>query len=239
MILHIPHSSTFIPADITFDKADIKKDIYRMTDWHTDDLFDCNHTIVKLDVSRLVCDVERFVVNEQMEDHGMGICYTTDSFGGLLRTVSDEERTRIINDYYIPHHAKLYDSVKAELEDLGTAMILDCHSFSAERLLHEPLGNRPDFCIGTDAFHTPPALVKMLQNKLKSRGYSSLVNEPFAGTIVPLEYYNTNANVKSIMIEVNRSLYMDDDLEYPKAKLIVNDLINIISTYNQMDYYED
>jgi len=232
MILHIPHSSTFIPPDIKFDKTDIKQDIHRMTDWHTDDLFDCNHTIVELDVSRLVCDVERFIVDEQMEDHGMGICYTTDSFGGLLRTVNDTERSRIINDYYTPHHDRLSASVQAELEELGSAMILDCHSFSNEQLPHEPDGKRPDFCIGTDAFHTPSALVKKLQNELKSRGYSSLVNEPFAGTIVPFEYYNTNANVKSIMIEVNRSLYMDDDSEYIRTKIMVNNLINIISTYN-------
>ena len=38
MLLQIPHSSTVIPAGITFLK-DIEEDIARMTDWYTDELF--------------------------------------------------------------------------------------------------------------------------------------------------------------------------------------------------------
>jgi len=175
MILHIPHSSTYIPLDIEFDKKDVSDDIQRMTDWHTDDLFDCEHTIVKLEVSRLICDVERFIENEEMDAVGMGICYTTDSFGAPLRAVSDEEKDRIVNQYYIPHHAKLYESVRDELEENGQVMIVDCHSFSNEQLPHEPSGERPDFCIGTDSYHTPVSLIVRLQEELKILGYTSVV----------------------------------------------------------------
>ena len=232
MILHIPHSSTYIPLDIEFDKKDISEDIERMTDWYTDDLFDNGaHTVVKLEVSRLVCDVERFIENEAMDAVGMGICYTVDSFGETLRTVSDEEKNRIINQYYIPHHEKLYDAVKDELEENGQVMIVDCHSFSNEQLPHESSGERPDFCIGSDSYHTPAQLVIRLQEELKILGYTSIVNEPFAGTIVPMEYYQMNDNVKSIMIEVNRSLYMNNINAYVKIKRIVTDLINIINKY--------
>ena len=232
MILHIPHASTYIPSDIEFDKKDISEDIERMTDWYTDDLFDNGaHTVVKLEVSRLVCDVERFIENEAMDTVGMGICYTVDSFGETLRTVSDEEKDRIINQYYIPHHAKLYDAVKDELEENGQVMIVDCHSFSNEQLPHESSGERPDFCIGSDSYHTPAQLVIRLQEELKILGYTSIVNEPFAGTIVPMEYYQMNDNVKSIMIEVNRSLYMNNIHAYVKIKRIVTDLINIINKY--------
>ena len=233
MILHIPHASTYIPSDIEFDKKDISDDIQRMTDWHTDHLFGGNteHTFVKLEVSRLVCDVERFIENEEMDAVGMGICYTVDSFGAPLRTVSDEEKDRIVNNYYIPHHAKLYESVKEELEEYGQVMIVDCHSFSNEQLPHEPSGERPDFCIGTDSYHTPVSLIVRLQKELKILGYTSVVNEPFAGTIVPMEYYHTNDNVKSVMIEVNRSLYMNNSYEYVKMRKIITDLINIINKY--------
>jgi N-formylglutamate deformylase len=230
MILHIPHSSTRIPEDIQFDK-DITEDIHRMTDWHTAGLFDCDHTIVKLGVSRLVCDVERFIDNEPMDAVGMGICYTVDSFGAPLRTVSDEEKDRIINKYYIPHHAKLYEAVKDELEEHGQVMIVDCHSFSNEQLPHEPSGERADFCIGTDSYHTPVALIARLQKELEILGYTSVLNEPFAGTIVPMEYYHTNDNVKSVMIEVNRSLYMGDMNKYVTIKRIITKLINIINKY--------
>ena len=33
-------------------------------------------------------------------------------------------------------------------------------------------------------------------------------NTPFAGTIVPMEYYKKDARVHSVMIEVNRRLYL-------------------------------
>lgn len=35
-------------------------------------------------------------------------------------------------------------------------------------------------------------------------------NRPFSGSIVPLEYYNKDKRVSSIMIELNRSLYMNE-----------------------------
>ena len=36
------------------------------------------------------------------------------------------------------------------------------------------------------------------------------LNRPFAGSLVPMRYYQTNRNVWSIMVEVRRDLYMDE-----------------------------
>jgi len=40
--------------------------------------------------------------------------------------------------------------------------------------------------------------------------FTGAVNRPFAGTFVPNRYYRQDKRVNSIMIEVNRSLYMDE-----------------------------
>jgi N-formylglutamate amidohydrolase len=40
-------------------------------------------------------------------------------------------------------------------------------------------------------------------------GYSVEINAPYQGTIVPAKHYKKDPNVHSIMIEVNRRLYMD------------------------------
>jgi len=52
---------------------------------------------------------------------------------------------------------------------------------------------------------------------LRSQGFSAEVNRPFAGTLVPSEYYERDARVWSVMIEINRSLYMDEQTAQKRA----------------------
>ncbi len=217
MILHIPHSSTILPD--TFAVAEgvsLQEEFHRMTDWFTDELFDF-YDAKKLIFpwSRLYCDVERFRddKDEDMAKKGMGVCYTTSSFGTRLREVSDEEKEFIKYIYYDSHHEKFEKLVEEELEENGQALIVDCHSFSNEVLPHEESHVRPDICIGTDSFHTPDVLVEKVRRLFENAGLKVEVNEPFSGTIVPLKFYANDRRVKSIMIEVNRKLYLDGEYE--------------------------
>ena len=70
--------------------------------------------------------------------------------------------------------------------------------------------NRPDICIGTDDFHTPEWLEKKLFTSFERHGFSVELNRPFAGSIVPMKYYQKEPRVLSVMIELNRKLYMDE-----------------------------
>ena len=69
---------------------------------------------------------------------------------------------------------------------------------------------RPDICIGTDDFHTPKEVAEYFYNAFSKLGYKVGINNPFCGTIVPLKYYSKNNNIHSVMLEINRSLYMDE-----------------------------
>ena len=69
---------------------------------------------------------------------------------------------------------------------------------------------RPDICIGTDKFHTPTAVVDAFMAAFAVAGFSVALNTPFAGAIVPVEFYRTNPAVHSVMIEVNRVNFMDE-----------------------------
>lgn len=40
------------------------------------------------------------------------------------------------------------------------------------------------------------------------RNFSTAINSPYGGTIVPLRHYEKDNRVMSIMIEVNRGLYL-------------------------------
>jgi N-formylglutamate amidohydrolase len=212
MILHIPHASTN-----TLDKeflCEREHELEIMTDIDTDKLFDCpKATRIVFPVSRLICDVERFEDDskEEMAKKGMGVCYTKTASGEPLRILKDGERKEILDTYYHPHHQALTNAVKKEMEQHGQALIIDCHSFPNTPLPCNINQNpkRPDICIGTDSYHTSQVLVNEAVEHFESCGYIVKVNDPFAGTLIPMEFYQKDKKVQGIMIEVNRNLYQD------------------------------
>ena len=46
---------------------------------------------------------------------------------------------------------------------------------------------------------------------LESYGYSTARDQPFSGTIVPMKHYQKDRRVQSLMIEINRWLYLGED----------------------------
>jgi N-formylglutamate deformylase len=221
MILHIPHASIAIPDDIRpsilLSDAGLHAELLRMTDRYTDELFDppivCTRIIAP--VSRLVCDVERFPDDrdEPMAARGMGAIYIRTSDERDLRSLNTDERQALIDRFYTPHHAALYAAVTDELIHEDTVLIIDCHSFSSAPLPHEPdqSPDRPQICIGTDPFHTPPMLADTAAMFFRDHGFTVALNTPFSGALVPLDFYRHTPEIHSLMIECNRSLYMDEN----------------------------
>ena len=168
LILHIPHSSINIPIKkgYVIDDNRIYQELLKLTDWHTDDLFQSDlDLVVKADFSRIFCDPERFANDEEEEmwKYGMGVLYVKTDSGEVLRELSSQLREKILTDYYLPHHKNFNDAVKSQLKIFSDVIILDCHSFPdtplTASLNKDP--NRPDFNIGTDSYHTPKELVDL------------------------------------------------------------------------------
>ena len=103
----------------------------------------------------------------------------------------------------------------------GHCLIIDGHSFPAWPLPYElqQTAFRPDFCLGTDDFHTPEELVERVEKELESYGYSTARDQPFSGTIVPMQHYRKNQRVQSLMIEINRWLYLGGDYSVDSERL--------------------
>lgn len=213
-ILHIPHSSSHIPFydGYVVGQQTMKDEINLLTDWFADELFDLPYLKVVTPFSRIFCDVERFEDDnfEVMSNKGMGMCYTHLDNGELMRVVEPELRERIKSEFYLPHHRALEGLTSELLHKYGHVNVVDCHSFSDipfNRDLNKDMP-RPDFCLGIDEFHTPKELYLLVQDLLTSTGYKVLINNPYSGTIIPMKYFNKNRNVRGLMIEVNRKLYM-------------------------------
>lgn len=246
MILHIPHSSTFVPETFdVFNGVSLMHEFQRMTDWFTDELFDFDEAEkLVFPYSRLYCDVERFKAdrNEPMAKKGMGVCYTRTSHGTKLREVSSKEKVFIKSTVYDQHHKNLEKLVENELLKDDCTLIIDCHSFPNEIYAqHEESDVRPDICIGTDSFHTPNALLLHVCDYFEKEGFTVAVNEPFSGTMVPLKYYQKDKRVQSIMIEVNRKLYLNKTFNknnnFHKIQDLIHNLLKNIHEVHQINHF--
>lgn len=228
IILHIPHSSVFIPffEGYLISNQHLQNEVNLLTDWYTDEIFDLPYKQIITPFSRIFCDVERFPDDSQevMSKSGMGMCYTHKDNGELMREVSPELRLRI-KQFYDQHHESLEKACSEALKSHGKVLVIDCHSFPYIPLRRDLIHSmpRPDFCIGSDIFHTPRKLVDSSIAFLNYKGYTVLENDPYFGTMIPMKYYY-NKNVLGVMIEVNRSLYMQET----NGKIDKTDNFNII-----------
>jgi N-formylglutamate deformylase len=229
MILHIPHSSTVFPEPVGASNNDINL----LTDWFVDELFvHSNSSRVVFPYSRLFCDVERYRddADEPMAEKGHGVVYRKGATGNVIeRSPDDEEAVRV--NYYDKHHKEFAKTVREHLTMFPKVVIVDCHSFSDTPLVHEESGFRPDICLG---YNEHFELVDELADYFVGKGYDIGFNDPFSGAIVP-EEFKDDPRVESILIEVNRSLYLTDkygkNVEFDFIKDILSGALNIVSKY--------
>ncbi len=226
-VLHLPHDAPDIPADVReqflLDDRELGREVLGMTDHHTADLFGARHAagrVTRAPVSRLVVDVERFEddAQEPMAVAGMGAVYTHTSSGRLLRRpLGPSEREALLERWYRPHHRRLEQLVEDALRQHGRAVVLDAHSFPSKPLPYERAASadRPEICIGTDPFHTPAGLRAALVSAFAALGFRVSVDTPFSGALVPARYYRRDPRVQSVMVEVNRRLYLDEATGLP------------------------
>lgn len=246
--VHIPHSRTKIPSickkEFLIDDEKLQDQLLHMTDWYTDDLFR-HHSSVIFPYSRLICDVERFLdpIQENMIVKGMGMYYTLGYDGFIIK------ESPFVYDYLLPvykycldlyynHHYKLSHKIDDILAEFNSAILIDAHSFSSIALPYEGKDAkktlRPDICLGIDDIFTPFWLRNIVKLYFEKEGFNVLFNTPFSGTLVPIPFYGLHdTRVSSIMIEVNRKLYMDEQTgkknnNFKELHKIISGLYNVL-----------
>ena len=235
IVVNVPHASTFIPEEERkyFVADRIDHELLVMTDHYCDDLYDAGFEMVRFPVSRLVCDFERFRDDkaETMFAKGMGACYVSCSDQKTLRILPEDHKEEILQRYYDTYHRTLELAVEERLGQFGHCLIIDGHSFYETPLPYEYDQNtdRPDICIGTDEYHTPAWISDLMCGFFKDKGYTVNINMPFSGSLVPMKFYRNDKRVMSVMIEINRRLYMNRQGEihsgYAKIR---NDIVELM-----------
>ena len=218
MILHIPHAHAVIPPkyrqQFLLDDTAMSEELRLLTDWYTHELFQFEKAnVIDFPFSRFFVDVERFEndLHEPMAMHGMGRFYTRTIDGQPLRQLSAQDK-QILDFFYQAHHQRLWLSVIGRIKTKNKALIVDCHSFPDNPMPCEldRVTERPDICLGYDEYHFDETRITELKTYFESKGYSVKINEPFAGSIVPAAMYLQLDKIQSVMIEVNRKLYMNE-----------------------------
>ncbi|MFI1418711.1 N-formylglutamate amidohydrolase [Streptomyces sp. NPDC020731] len=222
VILHVPHSAREIPADvragIVLDDAGLERELDHITDSHTASIAEEAARAAGVvpwrfvnRLSRLVVDPERFPdEREEMLAVGMGAVYTRTTHKDVLRPAGSDPEP-LIERYFRPYARAMTEAVADRLAATGRAVIIDVHSYPSAPLPYELHGDgpRPEVCLGTDSFHTPPGLLDAAREAFAPCGATGL-DSPFAGTYVPLEFYGKRAEVSALMVEIRRDTYMSE-----------------------------
>jgi len=242
-VVHVPHSSTRIPEDVRarllLDDDALAEELRLMTDARTDEL-----AILAAEqvaprpwvfvnrLSRLVVDPERLPnEHEEMYDVGMGAVYTRTSGGMALRDADERAERALLKRFFAPYAESLTDLVDERLSATGHAVLIDLHSYPVKALPYERHqdAKRPPVCLGVDVDHTPAALVERVSRACSAIG-QVVVNEPFAGSYVPLRHFGRDNRVTSVMVELRRDMYLrhDGSLDPEGARRISDALVAIL-----------
>ncbi|MFB6836314.1 N-formylglutamate amidohydrolase [Streptomyces sp. NPDC056361] len=222
VLLHVPHSSPVVPPDvregIVLGDGELAAELSHITDAHTAEIAAVAAGAAGTApwrfvnrLSRLVVDPERFPdEREEMLAVGMGAVYTRTTHRAALRPAGFDPAP-LIDRYFTPYAEGMTEAVAGRLAATGRAVIVDVHSYPTEPLPYELHGDgpRPPVCLGTDAFHTPPALLAAAREAFGGFG-GVATDTPFAGTYVPLRYYGRDPRVSALMVEIRRDLYMTE-----------------------------
>lgn len=199
IVLNVPHSSNCLPCNSGWSNlAELDKEIRKWTDWHTNILFNPSKELrskiipCSFEYSRFYVDVERLEYGP-LEKIGQGIVYT--DFNELHRDV---------DDFLREHCMRLYESYISRLACFieKNTLLIDCHSFPSDL-------SDVDICIGFNDNNSKPKDedIEYIKDLFSSHGYKVGINDPYSNSITPKSKFD----YKSIMIEVNKRCYMNEN----------------------------
>ena len=121
------------------------------------------------------------------------------------------EASRRLELLHRPYHAALARLVEETRRQFGVAVVIDCHSMpSAAAIPDIVLGDR----YGSSA---APLLAERAEASLAQVGFSTARNTPYAGGYTTHLYGRRENFVHALQIEINRTLYLDEDRIEPGA----------------------
>ena len=175
---------------------------------------DLNRSFEDLD-PKLIRDVDDKKTNKRIEA-GLGVIPRVVGSGTEIydKKLSKAEVNHRLRVFYFPYHLQLRKELAKIKRIFGYAILLDFHSMphSSLQLFEKNSVDSPEIVLG-DGYGTScePWLVDFLTRKFVMSGFKVAKNTPFSGGFITRKYGAPKNKLYAIQIEIDRSLYMDEN----------------------------
>jgi N-formylglutamate deformylase len=128
--------------------------------------------------------------------------------------ISRREADRRLAQIWHPYHQQLQDLLDAARKEHGQTVLIDCHSMPHEAM--EGVAwrgtKRPEIVLGDRFGASANAnMVDRVEAAFVDAGFVVNRNAPFAGAYITQAYGRPTRRQHAIQVEIDRSLYMDED----------------------------
>lgn len=236
IVLSSPHAGTVLPEEfiknilLTSDELRDSEDIF-VTEL-VKPVSEAGIPLLSMNIHRTFIDVNRDKIeiddsmyfdklqsenslNMRRCRYGLGVIHRVvsqnkDIYGGQISF--QEVRKRFENVYDV-YHKRLKQIVDKCKKKFGFCLLIDCHSMPSKicHIMNET--KQVDFCIGNLFGESCPEEVsQFLKNALEQGGYRVEFNRPYSGAYITFNYCQPRQNLYTLHFEVNKSLYMTEDV---------------------------
>jgi len=130
--------------------------------------------------------------------------------------IARADLARRIERIHQPYHGALEAALDHARVRFGQAILLDCHSMPPRARPDQGGAPLPTIIFGDRHGTTiSPDLLDAALEASRALGYRSACNAPYAGGYIVGRHGKPSRGVHALQIEIDRSLYLDDDLRTP------------------------
>ena len=239
VLLTVPHAGDFYP-NIFIQNLKLKLNkVRKIEDFQSNRILDlmdfksadviiakCSRVVVDLNRSRNAIDNDMFInrVNSHQIDEKKMISFGLGVFPKIIlnenifkNKLPVSYANFILENYYDPFHKILSNRINELLNRFGICYHFDLHTMPSNAL--KRFKKKPDIVLGNNHGRSSSnELIDYMRKNFENNGLIVQLNNPYAGGFITRNYGNPSEGVETIQIEVNRSLYMNEE------KLLISNL---------------
>ncbi len=230
VVLSIPHSGRDYPDWLVDLAASGRRSLEMLEDPYVDRLawraikIGCAAVIARapraaVDCNRAEDEWDPAVIHGARRGHstarargGLGIVPARTQHHGYLwrRAITIPQLRERLDQAHRPFHAAVADQIAVLLDRFGCALLLDCHS------MPPPARGIPQIIFGDRHGRTCDSWLNREALAIARRlGFTTGLNDPFAGGHVVERHARPTRGVHALQIEIDRALYLDPALTRP------------------------